>query len=1579
MDLFRQTRTLAAKTLSIILTRHAATTIYSALVLPALACVYLGLGQNFNQPNAEFGIGSPRDIRPLADALAGAAASTGRRTVALVNGGHSGGAIDGVIDSLAETVAAAGQQATRLASEEELSYLCRPSPRGTSSCFGAVVFRSSPREGEARIWNYTLRADPALGSGFRAARDDNDAPIYVLPLQHAVDAAIAGSSLPAGAREYGYTAETEDERRAGLRRAYQSSFIDYLGVGFAIALIGVCYHMPGLIATERESGMSQLIDAMMPVSAAWHRQFARLASHHGAFTLAYMPGWLIAAIICRVMIWRNTSYGTLVVFFLLGGLAITSMSLLAASFFRKAQLSGVVTTVAWIALALLAQALPAAGTAAVAILSALFTPCTFVFFITSVARYEREGQASDLARPPPGSPWNLPPVVLWIFLIAQALLYPVLAAYLERALHGVTTGVRHTSLRRSQAAAAGDDVVRVDNITKVYRPGLLRRFFSFVSSPRPEVVAVDGLTLTAKKGQILALLGANGSGKSTSLDIIAGITNFTNGNVSVDASGGLGVAPQKNVLWDELTVEEHIGIFNQLKSPSKQGSREETRVLIDAIGLGQKAQAQAKTLSGGQKRKLQLGMMLTGGSSVCCVDEVSSGLDPLSRKKVWDILLSERGKRTIIMTTHFLDEADLLADNIAILSKGTLRAEGPSAHLKNTLGAGYRIHVLDTPEAANQQPPLVAGVECKAGPGAVTYVAPSSSLAADVIGALEARCIPYKFSGPTIEDVFLNLADEARSEKSHGYSHRGSPISAPSEEPAGQDKTLGTSSCAQGLLPGRPVGLGKQIGIFLRKRFVILRSNWIPYVAAFLIPIIAAAVTQILVRGEHAVGCSPFIGSNVADLFKPLRVLGGAAANSDASLVSNSTLKLVDSIGSFDAFIQHNRSSVVPGGWWLGDDAGSVPTLAYRADNFSMHAAVMSQSFLNTMIANETIAATYSAFDSSVAPSTARFLQLAVYFALACSVFPGLFGLYPSTERRMQIRALQYSSGARVLPVWAAHLVFDFSIMLVSMAVAATIFDTTSDVWYHLEYLFPIFMLYGLVSILVAYLFSLVCSSSLAAFAATSVFQGVGFAVYLVAFLYIQTYSPSSATDRNVLIGHWIISAVFPSGSLIRAFFVALNTFSASCDGDQLRAYPGAILAYGGPVLYLSVQAIFLFLLVLWLETGGGKYTGESTPRSKEVDDAEVASDVAWVDDPSDNTQGLRVAHLTRAFGKHTAVDNVTFRVQHGEIFALLGPNGAGKSTTISLIRGDIAPGRRGGDVFIENASIVRNRTLARQNLGVCPQFDAIDSMTVVGHLEHFARIRGIADVDRQVRAVLQAVGLDAYADVLAHTLSGGNKRKLSLAMALTGNPSVILLDEPSSGLDAAAKRIMWRTLESIAPGRSILLTTHSMEEADALASRAGIMARRMLAIGAPDSLRRRFGDALHVHLVSKTAPHSSSEEMDRLRSWVLGTFPGAEIEQETLHGQLRFAVPPSAVLKQQAEAAGQGAGTGEAGSAMGRLLIILEENKNALGILHHSVSPTTLTQVFLAIVGQQAAAEEDCRKGAMQEKPWWRKNIWGF
>ena len=473
--------------------------------------------------------------------------------------------------------------------------------------------------------------------------------------------------------------------------------------------------------------------------------------------------------------------------------------------------------------------------------------------------------------------------------------------------------------------------------------------------------------------------------------------------------------------------------------------------------------------------------------------------------------------------------------------------------------------------------------------------------------------------------------------------------------------------------------------------------------------------------------------------------------------------------------------------------------------------------------------------------------------------------------------------------------------------------------------------------------------------------------------------APVNKVDAYINVTHFTIGLVTPSGNLIRALFIALNVFSIDCKDRSIASYPGDVTLYGGPILYCIMQSVFLFGILLWNDSGSiwskirrKQYKAQDVEESDVVDD-EIVAEIKRVNSSSDD--GLRVLHQTKAFGSNVAVQDVTFGVQRGEVFALLGPNGAGKSTTISLIRGDIRPSNGKGEIFVEQIPISKRRAAARNSLGVCPQVDACDQMTVLEHLRFYARVRGVQDVEHNVQEGLRAVGLEPFCHRMAAALSGGNKRKLSLAIALMGNPAVLLLDEPSSGMDVCAKRVMWRTLASVVPGRSLVLTTHSMEEADALADRAGIMGRRMLALGTSEYLRKKHGDRYHVHLITKTAPHTTPEQMEKIKMWITEHIEGAIVESKTFHGQLRFSVPAHLTEKEslKGKEIQDVTSTLTYSSGAGALFTMLEARKEELGFEYFSVSPTTLDQVFLTIVGKHNIEEENYGQEA-RKRPLWKR-----
>lgn len=203
----------------------------------------------------------------------------------------------------------------------------------------------------------------------------------------------------------------------------------------------------------------------------------------------------------------------------------------------------------------------------------------------------------------------------------------------------------------------------------------------------------------------------------------------------------------------------------------------------------------------------------------------------------------------------------------------------------------------------------------------------------------------------------------------------------------------------------------------------------------------------------------------------------------------------------------------------------------------------------------------------------------------------------------------------------------------------------------------------------------------------------------------------------------------------------------------------------------------------------------------------------------------IETKDLTKRFKARTAVDSLSLTVEQGEIFALLGQNGAGKSTTIRMLSCLTAP--TSGDAFVFGHSIVSDEQNVKKMINVSPQETAVaPKLSVRENLELTARLYGMdkKTAREKTEEMLHDFSLLDRASERAKKLSGGMQRKLSLAMALISEPKVLFLDEPTVGLDVRARRELWKLIESLKGNMTILLTTHYLEEAEALADRMVIM-----------------------------------------------------------------------------------------------------------------------------------------------------------
>uniref|UniRef100_A0A8C5RJB7 ATP-binding cassette sub-family A member 2 n=1 Tax=Laticauda laticaudata TaxID=8630 RepID=A0A8C5RJB7_LATLA len=233
-------------------------------------------------------------------------------------------------------------------------------------------------------------------------------------------------------------------------------------------------------------------------------------------------------------------------------------------------------------------------------------------------------------------------------------------------------------------------VVCVDKLTKIYKTD--------------QKLALNNLSLNLYENQVVSFLGHNGAGKTTTMSILTGLFPPTSGSATIygydirtemdQIRKNLGMCPQHNVLFDKLTVEEHLWFYSQLKGMAKEEICKEMTKMIEDLELTHKCHFLAQTLSGGMKRKLSVAIAFVGGSRAVILDEPTAGVDPYARRAIWDLILKYKQGRTILLSTHHMDEADLLGDRIAIISHGKLKCCGSPLFLKSTYGDGYKLTVV---------------------------------------------------------------------------------------------------------------------------------------------------------------------------------------------------------------------------------------------------------------------------------------------------------------------------------------------------------------------------------------------------------------------------------------------------------------------------------------------------------------------------------------------------------------------------------------------------------------------------------------------------------------------------------------------------------------------------------------------------------------------------------------------------------------------------------------------------------------------------------------------------------------------
>jgi ABC-2 type transport system ATP-binding protein len=245
-------------------------------------------------------------------------------------------------------------------------------------------------------------------------------------------------------------------------------------------------------------------------------------------------------------------------------------------------------------------------------------------------------------------------------------------------------------------------------------------------------------------------------------------------------------------------------------------------------------------------------------------------------------------------------------------------------------------------------------------------------------------------------------------------------------------------------------------------------------------------------------------------------------------------------------------------------------------------------------------------------------------------------------------------------------------------------------------------------------------------------------------------------------------------------------------------------------------------------------------------------------------TTVLQTEHLTKRYGSLTAVDDLSLEIHEGEIFGFLGPNGAGKTTSISMMCGLLKPDA--GRVLIHGQPVHGGAPEVRARVGVCPQETVLwEKLTGLEQLEFVGSLYGVQPRIARQRggALLEALGLSAKSNEIAGRLSGGMKRRLNLALALVHDPEILVLDEPEAGLDPQSRVLVREYIRSLARRKTVILTTHNMDEAERLADRVAIIDHgRLLVVDTPEELKSTVGegDVLEMDISGEASPGLSPD-----------------------------------------------------------------------------------------------------------------------
>ncbi|XP_006886314.1 PREDICTED: ATP-binding cassette sub-family A member 5 isoform X1 [Elephantulus edwardii] len=1395
------------------------------------------------------------------------------------------------------------------------------------------------------------------------------------------------------------------------------------------------------IVAEKEKKLKEFLKIMGLHDTAFWLSWVLLYT-----SLIFLMSLLMAVIATASSLFPQSSCFVIFLLFFLYGLSSVFFALMLTPLFKKSKHVGIVeflVTVAFGFVGLLIVLMEGFPRSLVWLLSP-FCQCTFLIGIAQVMQLEDFNEGALFTNLTDG-PYPL--IITLVLLALNSIFYVLLAIYLDQVIPG-EFGLRRSSFyflkpsywsknKRNykelsegnvngsitfneivepvSSEFVGKEAIRISGIQKTYQ------------RKSETVEALRNLSFDIYEGQITALLGHSGTGKSTLMNILCGLCPPSDGFASIyghrvseidemfEARKMIGICPQLDIHFDVLTVEENLSILASIKGiPANNIIQEVQKVLLD-LDMQAIKDNQAKKLSGGQKRKLSLGIAVLGNPKILLLDEPTAGMDPCSRHIVWNLLKYRKANRVTVFSTHFMDEADILADRKAVISQGMLKCVGSSIFLKSKWGVGYRLSMyIDQFCATESLSSLVkqhipAATVLQQNDQQLVYSLPLKDMDkfSGLFSALDTHSslgvISYGVSMTTLEDVFLKLEVEAEIDQAD--------YSVFTQQPAEEDtdsKAFDEMEQSLLILSETKASLMSTMSLWKQQVFTVAKfhlltlkreSKSVRSVLLLLLIFFAVQIFMFFVHHSFKNAVTPIKLAPDLYFLKPEDKPHKYKTN---LLLQNSTdSELSDLLSFFTS--QNIMVTMFNDSDYVSAAPHSAALNVMSAEKDYVFSAIFNSTMVHSLPVLMNIISNYYLYHLNVTEniqiwSTPFFQEITdivfkveLYFQAALlgiivTAMPPYFAMENAENHKIKAYTQLKLSGLLPSAYWLGQAIVDiplFFIVLVLMLGSLFAFHY-GLYFYAVKFLSVIFCI-------VAYVPSVILFTYIASFTFRKVLNTKEFwsfiysvtALVCIAITEITYFLGYTATT----IFHYTFCIIIPIYPLLGCLicFIKISWKNKQKHEYTYDRWDRLLVAVVSPYLQCLV---WIFLLQYYEKKYGGRSIRKdpffrtfstkskskkfSEPPSNEEEDEDVKAERLKVKElmncqcceekPAIMVNNLHKEYddrkdfiLTRKV-KKVATKYVSFCVKKGEILGLLGPNGAGKSTVINILVGDIEPSS--GQVFLGGySSDSAEDEEAMKCLGYCPQISPLwPDITLQEHFEIYGAVKGMSanDMKEVITRITNALDLKEHLQKTIKKLPAGIKRKLCFALSMLGNPQITLLDEPSTGMDPKAKQHMWRAIRTAFKNkkRAAILTTHYMEEAEAVCDRVAIMVSGQLrCIGTVQHLKSKFGKGYFLEI--KLKDWIENLEIDRLQREIQYIFPNAS-RQESFSSILAFKIPKEDV------------------QSLSQSFSKLEEAKHTFAIEEYSFSQATLEQVFVELTKEQEEEDNSC--GTLNSTLWWER-----